>query len=61
MERAYPAICPTCGERMGVYEPLVVIDGDEVRTTSRTREPLLMLEDVLVIHRACYAGEPDLI
>jgi hypothetical protein len=33
--------CSTCGEAIGVYEPLVVLEAGAERTTSRLAEPAL--------------------
>lgn len=33
--------CDLCGEPLGVYEPLVEIDGERVRRTSRAAAPEL--------------------
>jgi hypothetical protein len=46
--------CPHCGERIGVYEPIVVISGDSQRTTSVANEPQLPDRmDVILMHQAC--------
>jgi hypothetical protein len=34
-----PPRCPICGEPLGMYEPIVDVDGDRVRRTSRAAEP----------------------
>ncbi len=46
--------CAHCGDRIGVYEPVVVVNGDSSRTTSLAREPQLSdsIEAVLM-HQAC--------
>lgn len=37
------AVCPHCGERIGVYEPTIVIDpGGRTRISSLAREPHLL-------------------
>jgi hypothetical protein len=57
VERAYPVVwCPVCGDRIGIYEQTVAIRGDEIRLTSRGREPLLTFEDADLLHRGCYAA-----
>lgn len=44
--------CAVCGERIGVYEPLVVTDGAR-RVTSLTREPLLQGSGLELSHETC--------
>lgn len=48
--------CDSCGEVIGVYEPLVVCDRDHTRTTSRAAEPKLRASESSHYHRNCYAG-----
>jgi hypothetical protein len=48
-----PCVCPVCGDAIGVYEPVLVIDGGWARTSSLLREPLLGSGADVVIHRAC--------
>ncbi len=46
--------CAYCGDRIGVYEPAVVIKGDSSRTTSLAREPQLSESvEVVLMHQAC--------
>ena len=45
--------CSECGERIGVYEPMVWFEGDVARVTSRAAEPDLT-GDGRVFHAACY-------
>jgi hypothetical protein len=44
--------CHSCGEVIGVYEPLVVLEQDGPRTTSRAAEPDLRT-GVAHYHRDC--------
>lgn len=45
--------CAVCGERIGVYEPIVVSDGACRRVTALTREPLLRESRLELSHEAC--------
>lgn len=47
-------ICDHCAEVIGVYEPVVVVIGGEVRETSRAAEPMIGAESTEHYHRACY-------
>ena len=38
-------LCPLCGDRIGVYEPMIVITRYGARGTSRAREPVLPESD----------------
>lgn len=49
--------CEECGETIGVYEPLVVGDGGDERTTSRAAEPDLRAGDCSYYHRDCHAAD----
>ena len=51
-------LCPLCGDRIGVYEPMVTITPYGARGTSRAREPLLPQTGAIVLHRSCYGIEP---
>ena len=46
------ALCLMCRGRIGVYEPLVVLDEDGPRVTSRAAEP--WLTDGPLFHQDCY-------
>jgi hypothetical protein len=48
--------CEHCGDVIGVYEPLVVRLGDEIRETSRAAEPELPLAHAQHYHRECFAA-----
>jgi hypothetical protein len=50
-----PMRCGHCGDVIGVYEPLVLLDGGEPRTTSAAAEPQIGDEPGVLFHRACYA------
>ena len=46
--------CARCGERIGVYEPTVVLETKGIRTTSLAREPdIARLPGVIVMHAGC--------
>lgn len=47
-------MCAHCGDRIGVYEPIVVIVGGSSRTTSLVNEPELSERaGVILMHAAC--------
>ncbi len=46
--------CRSCGEVIGVYEPLIVIEEDEPRETSRAREPHSGADGSECFHGSCY-------
>jgi hypothetical protein len=48
--------CHSCGEVIGVYEPLVVHRGSRARTTSLAAEPELERTSALHYHQACYTA-----
>lgn len=50
-------LCPLCGERIGVYEPMIVITPYGARRTSRAREALPPTPAIL-LHAGCYGIEP---
>jgi hypothetical protein len=47
------AQCRLCGEAIGVYERLAVVNGDVVRTSSLAREPALVTGSEALFHEAC--------
>lgn len=47
--------CQSCGGVIGVYEPLVLREGVDTRTTSRAAEPGLEAGGTAHYHRDCYA------
>lgn len=49
-----PALCDRCAERIGVYEPMIVVLGGLPRETSRAAEPEIGLPRGERYHRACY-------
>jgi hypothetical protein len=55
-----PLRCVKCGDRIGVYEPLVHIDGGVARRTSRAAEPEIVHARP-VYHAACWelGGTPS--
>ena len=60
MDGRSPVTCAICGDRIGVYEPAVVMGADGVRKTSRAYESQPPSEDAILVHESCYAaaGEP---
>lgn len=50
--------CPLCGDRIGVYEPTIVITPYGARRTSRANEPRLAASGVILLHDGCYGVEP---
>jgi hypothetical protein len=49
-------LCAVCGDVIGVYEPIVVIDRGIARDTSLAKEPLLTAAgQERIVHRACGA------
>ena len=48
--------CGHCGEVIGVYEPLIVIEGREARTTSRAAEPDSGADGSACFHADCYVS-----
>ncbi len=46
--------CTRCGEVIGVYEPLILIERGEPRETSRAAEPGSGTEGTARFHHACY-------
>ena len=53
-----PVLCPYCGDRIGVYEPMIVITPYGARRTAMAREPLLAARGPILLHPACYGIEP---
>jgi hypothetical protein len=49
-------VCEDCGDVIGVYEPLVLEDGEVARTTSRAAEPDLRASATTHYHRECYGA-----
>jgi len=48
------SMCAHCGDRIGVYEPVVVVAEDSSRTTSLANEPQLSERvGVILMHEAC--------
>jgi hypothetical protein len=53
MEQAEQMLCRLCGERIGIYERIVVLTPGGDRHSSRAREPDLTWNDFLM-HEGCY-------
>lgn len=51
-------VCRLCGDRIGVYEPMIVITPYGARRTSRAREPTLPQSGSILLHDGCYGTEP---
>ena len=50
-----PMRCRRCGDVIGYYEPLVVLEQGQARTTSAAAEPQLSEVQGKRFHPACYA------
>ncbi|HET9720063.1 MAG TPA: hypothetical protein VFP55_08310 [Solirubrobacteraceae bacterium] len=48
-----PPICAVCRDRIGVYEPILVVGDETCRTTSLAREPELRSEPRELMHLSC--------
>jgi len=46
--------CAHCGDVIGVYEPLIVVDGSGTRLTSRAAEPGLAGDAAEHYHGTCH-------
>lgn len=54
--------CALCGEPLGVYEPLVEVNGSEIARTSRAARPDLPAAAAgSSFHAACFAQQQELI
>jgi hypothetical protein len=49
--------CRHCCEVIGVYEPLIAVEGSEARKTSLAAEPHLRLSGGDRYHDACYDSD----
>lgn len=48
--------CGHCGDVIGIYEPLVLVENGRARQTSCAAEPQLLAHEAGThYHRACYA------
>jgi len=56
-----PFRCHSCGDVIGVYEPLVVCDEDGTHTTSRAAEPALQISAAVYYHGDCHAEQSEAI
>jgi hypothetical protein len=50
--------CADCGDVIGIYEPLIVVEERGPRQTSRAAEPALADRPDSHYHRACYPSMP---
>ncbi len=46
-------MCPYCEERIGVYEPVIVLGHAGTRRTSLAAEPEIRAGQTLILHAAC--------
>jgi hypothetical protein len=51
--RDEPPRCSSCGDVIGTYEPLAVLEAGSVRTTSLAREPHLSKGPSRLLHAVC--------
>lgn len=51
--------CGSCGELIGVYEPVLVEGPEGARVTSLAAEPELEIQDLLCRHPACADAMSD--
>ena len=49
----WPLSCDLCGDRIGVYEPIIAFAADGHSRTSLAREPVLWRGDVPLMHALC--------
>lgn len=47
-------VCRHCGDRIGVYEPLVALTDGQARETSRAADPQAAAGAALCYHRECF-------
>ena len=50
--------CAICGDVIGVYEPMVVLDGSQLRQTSWLNEPTLSTDHVITHHGCALDSQP---
>ncbi len=60
MVREETQVCALCGDRIGVYEPLVALTADPPRRTSLARDPQVCREKAVLVHANCYAAAVEL-
>ncbi len=53
MPRRPYAICALCGDRIGVYEPMIAVEDGAARRTSLLREPDLRGGSAALFHTEC--------
>ena len=53
--------CDDCGDVIGVYEPMTIVDGTRIRETSLAAEPRLAAHGDGSFHRDCFENSvaPD--
>ena len=51
-----PMRCHGCGDVIGYYEPLVLLESSGPRETSGAAEPEIRAAPGVRFHRGCYAG-----
>jgi hypothetical protein len=48
-------LCPFCGDRIGLYEPIIALEPDGRRQSSLASEPSLSEGPATLIHAVCAA------
>jgi len=51
--------CEHCGDIIGVYEAMIVVEGDAERRTSRLNDPHVEEGEVALYHEPCWLGEVE--
>jgi hypothetical protein len=51
--------CSRCGDVIGIYEPIIVVEAHEHRQTSAAAEPQVSRHRGEHYHRACYRADRD--
>jgi hypothetical protein len=51
-------LCAVCDDAIGIYEPLVVLNGSDLRRTSLAAEPLAADGADAAVHRDCASALP---
>jgi hypothetical protein len=53
MDPEEPPRCTSCGDAIGTYEPVVVVENGSTRITSLAREPELASSGAKLMHASC--------
>lgn len=51
--------CSRCGDVIGVYEPLVIVEGGGPRESSLAAEPALADASAKLYHQGCHAASAE--